>query len=721
MRKSILLAAALVLALSACESSTEPQPIEAGDLPLFATSVSDGAHGGTEGFFFLPPMVDNPSHDGTFDPDLEPVVEICAAPSCEAMHRVYSMAEGDGSEVIRVSDSHYIVNWHTNHTGAQAGQTYRVRVRVGDLVLGWANVVMVSTGREAVIVRRDGSIALVAGQTLPIRVRIEKGIVGSVVVSPAEAEIGVGESVQFAAEVRDLHGVPMEGAVVDWATGDEGVATVDEDGLATGQGAGETSVTAAVGAVSGSGVLVVSDSDEAFVTVWDTSLGFGNATTVTLPLGGDVDAVIDWGDGTVSHVTAPGPLVHDYGEDGIYTVSIRGQVGAYGMPHSVAMSGLERLKLLRVESWGDLGLTSMAHAFLGAGNLTSVPEHSRGLEGVTDMRGMFHSAAAFNADIGAWDTSNVTDMSGMFGSAGLFNQDIGRWDTGSVTNMREMFLLASAFDQDIGAWDTGNVTDMALMFAVAMAFNADIGSWTTGRVETMEAMFANASAFNQDLGDWDTSNVTNMRMMFCCQTSAFDGDIGGWNTGNVLDMSEMFHEATNFNSDIGAWDTGNVTNMDQMFARAEAFNQDIGGWDTGNVRSMQVMFGGATAFNQHIGGWNTGNVERMNWMFQRATSFNGDIGPWDTGNVTTMRGMFQEASSFNQDISGWNTRSVVGREMDHMFREAISFNQDLSGWCTPLMTPGFIPEELWGQSVVDFGAVSWVLPRPAFGTCIGED
>ena len=43
--------------------------------------------------------------------------------------------------------------------------------------------------------------------------------------------------------------------------------------------------------------------DGAFITTWDTTLGVG--TKVPLALAGTVDAVIDWGDGTVENVTGP--------------------------------------------------------------------------------------------------------------------------------------------------------------------------------------------------------------------------------------------------------------------------------------------------------------------------------------------------------------------------------------------------------------------------------
>ena len=389
----------------------------------------------------------------------------------------------------------------------------------------------------------------------------------------------------------------------------------------------------------------------AFVTTWDTRLGSG--TTVTVALAGEVDATIDWGDGTNTHVMTPGPHIHDYGVNGIYTVSVTGRVTAYNSQANGG-EGYESRKLVSVDNWGDVGFTSLRSAFSGAWNLISVPGDSEGIENVTDMTGMF-SSAGFNGDIGGWDTSNVNDMRQMFNNAWRFNQDIGSWDTSNVTNMRAMFSLANSFNQDIGGWDTAKVTNMAGMFYEV----------------------------------WE-----------------FDQDIGGWDTSNVTDMSRMFGRADSFNQDIGGWDTSNVTNMSQMFYQVWAFNQDISGWDTSKVTNMSGMFEHAP-FNQDIGGWDTSKVTDMSRMFSYTLAFNQDIGGWDTSNVTNMRTMFSLAESFNQDIGGWDTSNVT--DMNSMFSSARAFNQDLSGWCV-----AHIPA---APSNFDSNADSWVLPRPVWGTC----
>ena len=468
-----------------------------------------------------------------------------------------------------------------------------------------------------------------------------------------------------------------------------------------------------------------------FETTWDMSLGDGK--TVTLALAGTVDATIDWGDGSAAeHVTTPGPHVHDYGTNGIYTVSVIGNVTRYDSYNNGGVPS-ERYKLISVDNWGQLGFTNMHHAFDRCKNLVSVPTTSDGIEDVTNMGWMFHYAHSFNQDIGGWDTSSVTNMRNMFYRAYEFNGNIGGWDTSNVTDMGYMFWDAESFNQDIGGWNTYSVTNMSYMFSHADSFNGNIGGWNTSSVTDMRAMFAYASAFNQDIGGWDTSSVTDMEGMFRYARSfngnisgwdtssvrdmnymfygadSFNQDIGGWDTSNVWDMERMFGSADSFNQDIGGWDTSSVTKMGYMFGHAYAFNQDISGWDTSSVTQMYTMFGSADSFNQDIGGWDTSSVRDMRYMFTNALSFNQDISGWDTSNVTDMERMFYKASLFNQDIGGWDTSSVTN--MYRMFCEADSFNQDLSGWCVTR-----IPSE---PTEFDTNATSWTLPdsRPVWGTC----
>jgi surface protein len=421
--------------------------------------------------------------------------------------------------------------------------------------------------------------------------------------------------------------------------------------------------------------------DGAFVTTWDMSLG--DANTVTIALTGTVDAEIDWGDGSdPNHVTTPGPHMHDYGANGIYTVSVIGSAGAY---NSLDNGGVhyERDKLVSVDNWGQLGFTSMNHAFDGCSNLVSVPTTSDGLEAVTDMGSMFLRALSFNEDIGGWDTSGVTDMS-------------------------SMFSIASSFNGNIGGWDTSNVTDMSLMFFYASSFNQDISSWDTSSASDMRFMFTNANAFDQDINGWDTSSVGNMYRMFY-DANSFDGNIGGWDTSSADNMSWMFGRAYEFNQDISGWDTSSATNMSAMFYDASLFNQDIGGWDTSDVNDMSYMFYNASLFNQDISGWDTSSVIYMPYMFYNALSFDQPIGSWDTSSASDMSGMFADTSAFNQNIGDWDTSSVSWFGMEEMFYGALAFNQDLSGWCvTNILSE---PDDF------DTDAASWTEPRPVWGTC----
>lgn len=115
-----------------------------------------------------------------FDPDLDPVVEICewTGTTCVLPPMAqYTTESGFGGETVTVSttDEHYHVNWHTNEFSLDDQKTYRIRVSVAGTDLGHADVDAVSTGKELKNVDTNEYIALKDGRTLPIKFRIEEG------------------------------------------------------------------------------------------------------------------------------------------------------------------------------------------------------------------------------------------------------------------------------------------------------------------------------------------------------------------------------------------------------------------------------------------------------------------------------------------------------------------------------------------------------------------
>jgi len=311
---------------------------------------------------------------------------------------------------------------------------------------------------------------------------------------------------------------------------------------------------------------------EPMVLVFDTTLATG--TTVTVPLAGTVDVVVDWGDSTSDTYTTDGNKTHTYAAEGEYTVEISGTLTGFG-------GFVSRPNLVKCLSFGTLGITNLQTSFFNCPNLTEVPNTLP--PNVTATNGMFQQASSFNQDIGGWDVSSVTNMNSMFQQASSFNQDIGGWDVSSVTQMQSVFLAATSFNQNIGAWDTSNVTAMNGMFNSANSFNQNIGGWDVSKVTSMASMLR-SSSFNNggsgDIGDWNTSSVTNMEFMFNT-ASNFNQNIGGWDVSKVTTMFGIFRAASAFNQNIGSWQMGAVTNADDMFRDAASFNQDLSNIVTG--------------------------------------------------------------------------------------------------------------------------------------------
>jgi len=252
---------AIVLLLACSDSARITSP---GSSTSPAFTIADAAHDFAAGFYWLPPMVAQPAYSGEADPALAPEVRICelVGTTCGAQIATFTTSTGPNSETVRWDGQQYIVNWHTDQFDLKTGSIYRISVTAADnVLLGFADVEPVSTGKDLKNVATDEFIALVDGRTLPIKFRAETGIVGAIQIDPASATINVGGTQQFAARLYDLHGAPLNGQTVTWTSSNASVATVAADGLATAASVGQATISAAAGTVTGTANLTVMSAD----------------------------------------------------------------------------------------------------------------------------------------------------------------------------------------------------------------------------------------------------------------------------------------------------------------------------------------------------------------------------------------------------------------------------------------------------------------------------
>jgi len=198
----------VLFALGGCRAEpTAPGDEADGDLATPALAISDGAHGGSPHFFFLPPLARAPRPAGTFDPGLTPTVTICAlnAQGCARTIATYTVNGGPGGEriVVHPAEEHYAVKWKTREFNLRNAVNYRVTVSVGEATLGFVDVDLVRSEAGLRNVDTDEYVGLVNGRTLPIRFRVESGAVGGILISPESAEVGVGDQIQFSATLLD--------------------------------------------------------------------------------------------------------------------------------------------------------------------------------------------------------------------------------------------------------------------------------------------------------------------------------------------------------------------------------------------------------------------------------------------------------------------------------------------------------------------------------------
>jgi len=420
--------------------------------------------------------------------------------------------------------------------------------------------------------------------------------------------------------------------------------------------------------------------DEFAMTVTTTTAN----ETFTIPCQnvGTFNAGIQWGDGSVSTVTAynDAKLTHTFATAGDHLIRIRGS-----FPNIYFNNAGDKLKVKSVHNLGIVGWTRLNIAFQGCSNMTSFTAGTTDTSAVTNMSYMFRDCPSLTAlDLSSFNTAAVTSMYAMFyGCSSLTALDLSNFNTTAVVYMSNMFRECSSLTAlDLSNFNTTVVTNMSNMFYGCTGLTAlDVSSFNTTAVVYMNSMFRdNSSLTSLDVSSFNTAAVTEMSYMFYNCSSLTALDVSSFNTTAVVNASYMFYGCSSLTAlDVSNFNTTAVTNMSNMFRSCTSLTAlDLSNFNTAAVTTMSNMFRLCTNLTAlDVSNFNTAAVTNMSNMFQDNSSLTSlDVSSFNTAAVTDMASMFQNCTS---------TTDIIGVEDFNI--EGLNSTGDLSNFMTNVTLP----------------------------------
>ena len=451
----------------------------------------------------------------------------------------------------------------------------------------------------------------------------------------------------------------------------------------------------------------------------------GSDAVVELPLRGG-SGTVEWSDGVTSAYVGNAAHSRTIPAGQTLNVMVKGTVDA------IDYRDRQGAQLLTaVPAWGDkLGVKSLAYAFVGATNLTDVPDVLP--ETVTDVTKMFSGATNFNdSDVAKWNVSKVQKFTHMFEKAPINEAELSGWDTRSATNMaflpgNHAWKVDDVAYTPIGktttltyfceTWD-GSPEDREVNLPIRNTTSDTTVTWSDGDIRTTSSgdnnipqdwsSTASSPAFTKTLkqGIPYTVTIEGTYDRFSSETvQRSDADtferypsaiVGSECLTSVEHWGEDLGVTSMEGAFVGRWGTvdvpdhipSSVTDISHMFAwNYVPADADISDWDTSNITDMSAMFYYyQPEFMPSLSGWNVSNVTNMSGMFwDNWASHSDSLNGWDVSNVTDMSYMFNSNYAFNQNINNWDVSNV--KDMSRMFfgsranQEDHPFNQPLNKW-----------------------------------------
>jgi hypothetical protein len=224
--------------------------------------ISDAANDGIDEFYFLAQTVDKqPKFSGKFNPDLSPIVEISDDFDFKVIHQRFTL-DGNGESKVNIDrqGEFYFVNWNTLQSKPTKGKIYRIRIRINDKILGFADFAIISNNAQE---PKRNIQTLRLNETLQVAFRIEEKICpAKIELTPKEATVMVSGKQQYVAVVYNYYGEVLEDQKITWTVSDGEIASTDQKGLVVGKKFGFSEVKASANDVSATSFIFVQENDD---------------------------------------------------------------------------------------------------------------------------------------------------------------------------------------------------------------------------------------------------------------------------------------------------------------------------------------------------------------------------------------------------------------------------------------------------------------------------
>lgn len=307
------------------------------------------------------------------------------------------------------------------------------------------------------------------------------------------------------------------------------------------------------------------------ITTTDPTSGIPTKTGFIPIYFGNINAKIDWGDGTTSTITSLSPYVpyavggqganngisHTYANVGTYRVTIEGYIQSWGFTNPSQWADSRdwvRYQYwntrVRLQTWGDVGFETLVGAF---------------------QTGAYYSGSP-NTDVPYRLPSTVKDVSYMFYNFNISYPEvplppqIANWDVSNVENMEQMFRGCKNWDPDLGTWNVSKVTNFKGMFLNATSFTGKgLQNWNPSSAILLDSMFYGTS-FNNSLPNWDLSNATSLTWMFAYVPLSYPSNqLHNWDLSSATksSLTGMFWGAKQL--DLSSWCVPNVSGLPDSF------------------------------------------------------------------------------------------------------------------------------------------------------------